>query len=90
MASSCGKEAGFDHLKNLAMAYCLVPGLEEISAGTRQKHEGGLKGERGTIVPSKRRNKNFELGKKASPKGRSRSRPPGPQLLSAPRGFGEI
>jgi hypothetical protein len=51
MASSCGKEAGFDHLKNLAMAYYLVPGLEEISAGTGQWQEWGLKGKRGPRPP---------------------------------------
>jgi hypothetical protein len=51
MASSCGKEAGFNHFKNLAMAYYLVPGLEEISAGTMQKHEGGLKGNWGQLSP---------------------------------------
>jgi hypothetical protein len=51
MASSCGKEAGFDHLKNLAMAYYLVPGLEKISAGPGQKQEGGLKGKRGQSPP---------------------------------------
>jgi len=51
MASSCGKEAGFDHLKNLAMAYYLVPGLEEISAGTGQWQECGLKGKRGHRPP---------------------------------------
>jgi hypothetical protein len=43
MASSCRKEAGFNHLKNLAMAYYLVPGLEEISAGPGQNQEGGMK-----------------------------------------------
>jgi hypothetical protein len=47
MAPSCGKEAGFDYLKNLAMAYYLVPGLEKISAGSRQEQGGRLKGEKG-------------------------------------------
>jgi hypothetical protein len=51
MASSCGKEAGFGYLKNLAMAYYLVPGLEEISAGTEQKQAGGMKGKRGQLSP---------------------------------------
>jgi len=32
------------------MAYYLVPGLEEISAGTVQKQEGGMKGKKGTTV----------------------------------------
>jgi hypothetical protein len=36
MAPSSGKEAGFDPLKNLAMAYYLVPGMEKISAATGQ------------------------------------------------------
>jgi hypothetical protein len=33
------------------MAYYLVPGLEEISAGTVQKQEGGMKGKRGQFSP---------------------------------------
>jgi hypothetical protein len=33
------------------MAYYLVPGLEEISAGTVQKHEGGMKEKRGPLSP---------------------------------------
>ncbi len=49
VASSCGKEAGFDHFKNLALAYYLVPGLEEISAGTGQDQEGGIRGKSGGI-----------------------------------------
>jgi len=31
------------------MAYYLVPGLEEISAGIVQKQEGGMKGKKGNL-----------------------------------------